>query len=72
MTRYRRSIFAVRDIKPGEVLTAENIRVIRPGQGLPPSMFRSVLGRRAAARIPRGTPLSTELLAEDEGEESRR
>ena len=72
MIRYRRSIFAVRDIKPGEVLTAENIRVIRPGQGLSPSMFRSVLGRRAAARIPRGTPLSTELLAEDEGEESRR
>jgi len=62
MTRYRRSIFAVRDIEPGEILTVDNIRVIRPGQGLPPSKLRSVLGRRAAVRIARGTPIQWDLI----------
>ena len=60
---FRRSLFVVRDTKAGQVLTEENVRSIRPGYGLPPSELHRVMGRRAARDIPRGTPLTDDLLA---------
>jgi N-acetylneuraminate synthase len=55
---FRRSLFAVEDIKEGESLTKDNVRSIRPGHGLKPKFFDDVLGRTAAHDIERGTPLS--------------
>ena len=55
---FRRSLYAVRDIEAGEPLTAENVRSIRPGHGLPPKYLDRVLGRRARRDLPRGTPLT--------------
>jgi N-acetylneuraminate synthase len=60
--QFRRSIFAVADIPEGAELTAENIRSIRPGQGLPPRHLPALYGRRAARAIARGTPLAWELI----------
>lgn len=59
---FRRSIFAVRDIRPGEALTQENIRIIRPGHGLKPKYYDEILGKKAACLIERGTPLSFDLI----------
>jgi N-acetylneuraminate synthase len=59
---FRRSIYAVKDIAAGESLSTENIRVIRPGFGLAPKHFDALLGRRARAGIPRGTPLAWSLI----------
>jgi N-acetylneuraminate synthase len=56
--KFRRSLFFVRDVEAGEALTRDNVRVIRPGYGLPPASLPLVLGRRAAAARPRGTPVS--------------
>jgi sialic acid synthase SpsE len=56
----RRSLFAVRDIRVGEIFTSENVRSIRPGHGLPVSELSLVLGRCAKRAIERGTPLSRE------------
>ena len=61
---FRRSIYAVRDIAPGEVISSENVRVIRPGFGLSPKHLSSILGRPAAKRITRGTALSWPLIGE--------
>lgn len=61
---FRRSLYAVADIKSGERFTEQNIRSIRPGHGLPPKHLPDVLGRRAAHEIKRGTPLSWELIEE--------
>lgn len=59
---FRRSLYAVADIAAGEVLTAANVRSIRPGNGLAPRHLPEVLGRRALAPIRRGTPLSWSLI----------
>jgi len=59
----RRSLYAVRDIARGEVLTHDNVRSIRPGFGLAPRHLSALLGRRAVCDIPRATPLDWSLLA---------
>ena len=55
--RYRRSLFVVKDMEKGEVFTEQNVRSIRPGQGLPPKCLKHVLGKRASMEIDRATPL---------------
>jgi pseudaminic acid synthase len=59
---FRRSIYAVKDIKKGERLTSETIRVIRPGFGLAPRHYDELIGRHASADIARGTPISWTLI----------
>lgn len=63
--RYRRSIFVVEDIKAGEIFTTENIKVIRPGVGLPPKHYEEILGKKAKEDLERGTPLEWNLLYRD-------
>jgi N-acetylneuraminate synthase len=59
---FRRSLFVVKDMEPGEKLTPGNLRAIRPGNGLPPREYDAALGRRAKKAIKRGTPLSWDLV----------
>jgi pseudaminic acid synthase len=59
----RRSLYAVRDIRPGETFSPDNVRSIRPGYGLSPKYLTEILGRRASRLIARGTPISLELVA---------
>ena len=59
---YRRSLFVVKDMKCGESFTPENVRSIRPADGLHPRHLAEIIGRRASANIERGTPLSWELV----------
>jgi pseudaminic acid synthase len=59
---FRRSLYVVQDIPAGGRLTAENVRSIRPGYGLPPKHLPDALGKRAGRAIARGTPLNWSLL----------
>ncbi len=59
---FRRSLFVVEDIKAGEALTPENIRVIRPAYGMAPRYYDTVLGKRAVRDLKRGTPLQMEMI----------
>lgn len=61
---FRPSIWAKKDVKKGEALTLENIRVARPGAGLAPRFFEQVLGKKAAQDIEKATPLSWDLIQE--------
>jgi pseudaminic acid synthase len=60
---FRRSLFVVQDVKLGDLLTAENVRSIRPGNGLHTRHLSEILGKRAACDIERGTPLSWDLVS---------
>ncbi|MHA1934355.1 MAG: pseudaminic acid synthase [Candidatus Thorarchaeota archaeon] len=59
---FSRSLFVTRDVQEGEILTAENVRSIRPGYGLPPKYEKQVLGKRAKKAIKKGTPLDWDLI----------
>jgi N-acetylneuraminate synthase len=61
--RFRRSIYVSANVRAGEELGAHNLRIVRPGFGLPPKHFASIIGRRACADIARGTALAWEHLA---------
>ena len=60
--KFRRSLFAVKDIKQDEVITFENIRSIRPSTGLRPKLLSSILGKKAKHDIPFGTPLKLDMF----------
>jgi N-acetylneuraminate synthase len=61
--RFRRSIYAVKPIEAGQRLTADNIRVIRPGFGLPPKHLPEIIGRTAARDIAYGEALTWSAIA---------
>ena len=59
---FRRSLYVVKDIKKGEVITRDNVRSIRPGYGLAPKCYEQVLGRTALVNMSFGMPLSLDNL----------
>lgn len=60
--QFRRSLFAVQDIPQGAVFTRENLRSIRPSDGLPPKCMASLLGCRAARALHYGDPLTADAV----------
>ena len=60
--QFRRSIYAVSDIKRGEKFTKKNIRVIRPGLGIQPVYFEKLINKKSPFKINRETPLKKSLL----------
>ncbi len=60
--QFRRSLYIVRDLKAGEILTRDNVRAIRPGLGMPPKYLARVIGKTVNADVRRGTALRWELL----------
>lgn len=61
-TVFRRSLFAVRDIKKGDYFTIENIRSIRPGIGVKPKQISRFIGHKSANDIAFGTPLKLDQI----------
>ena len=59
---FRRSLYVVQDIHPGEKVTLQNVRSIRPGYGLAPKFLDQVIGKSAKSSIQKGTRLSWALL----------
>jgi pseudaminic acid synthase len=59
---FRRSLYVCEDLEAGDVLTARNLRAIRPGRGLPPKYIDQLLGKRVTKAVKRGTPMSWDLV----------
>ncbi|TCS83307.1 pseudaminic acid synthase [Tepidibacillus fermentans] len=60
--KYRRSLYIVKDMKAGEIVTKENMRAIRPGYGLAPKYYDVLLGKIVKKDIKMGTPVSWDLF----------
>jgi sialic acid synthase SpsE len=60
--QFRRSIYAISDIKKGEKFSKKNIKVIRPGFGLQPIYFEKLINKKSPFKISRETPLKKLLL----------
>lgn len=60
---YRRSIFVSKSVKKGEVLTAQNLKIVRPASGLQPKHWDNVIGQVATQDLVAGTPMNWHLCA---------
>ena len=59
---FRRSIFAIKNIKKGEKFTKENIKIVRPGYGLEPKYFNKILNKRSLINVQKNEPLRSAIL----------
>lgn len=60
---FRRSIYVVEDIEESAEFTSDNIRVIRPGYGLPPKFYDIILGKKSAFNIKKGSPVKWQYIS---------
>lgn len=63
--KFRRSLFAVKPIKKGERFTAENVRSIRPSNGLHTRYYKDIIGKTAACDIPFGEPMTFDVIEKE-------
>ncbi|CAN1499324.1 SpsE Sialic acid synthase [Burkholderiaceae bacterium] len=59
---FRRSLYFVNDIKSGDKIRPEDIRRIRPGLGLPPKYFHSIIGGTVTRNVKRGDPVLWDVI----------
>lgn len=60
---FRRSLYISRDMHAGDRLDHDNLRIVRPGFGMPPRYYETMIGKRINCDAPAGTPLTWDLLA---------
>ena len=60
--KFRRSLYFVKDIKAGELITNEHVKSIRPGYGLAPKYMEEILGKTINSSVKRGTPAAFDLI----------
>ena len=60
--RFCRSLYIVKDVKIGDTITEENVRSIRPGYGLHPKHYESILGKKFSDSFEKGTSLKFEHI----------
>jgi N-acetylneuraminate synthase len=60
--KYRRSLYIAQDMKQGDTFTSDNLRIIRPGFGLEPKYYKTLLGKSIKRDGAKGTPVSWDLV----------
>lgn len=60
--KFARSLFVVKDVKEGDLITKDNIRSIRPGYGMHPKYYKDILGKKFSKNIEKGTPLNHAVI----------
>jgi pseudaminic acid synthase len=63
--KFRRSLYFVKDMAAGDVVTSDSIRSVRPGFGMPPKFHDQVVGRRLKAPVARNTPVQKDLFTDE-------
>ena len=60
---FRRSLYIAKDMKNGDVLNEENLRIVRPGLGLSPKYYEVILGRRVNRDLKKGTRVEWNIFS---------
>jgi sialic acid synthase SpsE len=60
--KFRRSLYFVKDLKAGDMITADAVRSVRPGFGLAPKYLEAIIGQRVRVAVRRNTPVRDEVL----------
>lgn len=63
--KFKRSLFISKNIKKGEILTEENIKSVRPADGISPKYYNCILGKKVKKDLKFGTPLLFEDIEEE-------
>tara|TARA_R110002051_G_scaffold315015_1_gene392865 strand:+ start:133 stop:1182 length:1050 start_codon:yes stop_codon:yes gene_type:complete len=64
--KFARSLFVVKDVKAGDVVSSENVRSIRPGYGMHPKYYNKIIGKSFFEDLEKGTPLDFKFIKYDE------
>ena len=59
---FSRSLYVAKDIKEGELITEENVRSVRPGFGLHPKYYNTILGMKVKKNIVKGTAIDMNFI----------
>ena len=59
---FSRSLYIIKDVKKGELLSEENIKSIRPGFGMHPKYYKSLIGKIINQDIKKGTRMDLSLI----------
>lgn len=65
--KFRRSIYFIKDLAKGDVITADAVRSVRPGYGLPPKQIDSIIGRRTSRHVAKNTACTEDTLESEFG-----
>lgn len=60
--KFARSLFVAQDMQCGDIITEDNIRSVRPADGLPPKYLPNILGRKVKCDISKGEPFKIDYL----------
>ena len=60
--KFSRSLFVVKDVKKGDIITKHNVRSIRPGFGMHPKFYNEIIGKKFRSDIKRGVPISINMI----------
>jgi N-acetylneuraminate synthase len=64
--KFRRSLYFVKNMKAGDVITQDCLRSVRPGFGLAPRYFDQLIGRKVRSDVRFATPVRWDLVESDE------
>ncbi|MFD2449089.1 SAF domain-containing protein [Vogesella fluminis] len=65
--KFRRSLYFVKDLQPGDLITPDAVRSVRPAFGLAPKYLASILGCRLVQPVTYGCPVTWEVLDKTAG-----
>ncbi len=59
---FKRSIYVIKDVLRGEIVSHDNVKIIRPGKGLEPKYFKKIIGKKFTKSLFKGTPLKKSYI----------
>tara|TARA_Y100000996_G_scaffold342128_1_gene279564 strand:- start:2476 stop:3543 length:1068 start_codon:yes stop_codon:yes gene_type:complete len=60
--QFRRSLYFVKDLRSGDIISEDSVKSVRPGFGLPPKFLKEVIGQKITTNISKNTPVKNEHL----------